>query len=360
MSATLHSEEASVAARNAARLHDPEPAAGRPPRVVASLVWGVLVPALVSGAALRWLFPTSAEARGTWAMPIARLGDEHPLGVGLALFVGISAIARYWSPSDPGTARPASAIPDRAALGAVIGLGALAICLRGVLGIYTVESASMLPTLTPEDSLLGSRIGFTFPWRASRAPRRGDIVVFRKPEGVEGPDLLVKRVVGLPGDRVTMHGAIPVINGEKVRTCEAGPYLYPLSEGGGVAGRVLVEFLGDRPHLTLYTPGAGGWGGEYLVKPGEVFVLGDNRANSSDSRAWNRGKGAGLPFGSVVAKVERRLFGYRRDHRVDVEHLLRALELSPYVAGVDTSFVRDGIKSCLEHPPPASSAEAPR
>jgi len=221
----------------------------------------------------------------------------------------------------------------------------------------------MLPTLEPLEVVAGNRVGFgsgIFAGKLPKLPERGDLVVFEKPRGIDGPTLLVKRVVGLPGDHISMEGAVPVINGKRVETCEAGPYLYPISEGGGAAGRLFVEFLGNRPHLAMYAPVSAAWAGSYDVKPDEVFVLGDNRNNSSDSRAWNYGKGAGLPLRAINGRVVRRLFAIGRDEHATLSVLRRPLELSVGLRELDTSFLRDNVRHCLGQGPAPASPPAPR
>lgn len=324
--------------------------------------------ALVAMLSLRYLVPTPTEAEATRLEATARFAQEHLVVLGAALFVGFAAIASYWTrvlfeaPEDRNDA-PAALDRRRRFTGwswaAVVLAAGLALAARNALGIYRVDSASMLPTLEPLDVVGGSRRGHgggLITAKPLRLPERGELVVFEKPPGVDGPPLLVKRVVGLPGDHIAMEGALPVINGQRVRSCEAGPYLYPLSAGGGVAGRVFVEFLGNHPHLAMYAPVSDAWKGSYDVPPGEVFVVGDNRNNSSDSRSWNGGKGAGLPLGSIEARVARRLFSAERDGRVTLGDFTRPLELTVGLRGMDTSLLRDGIRRCLGQ---AAAAPAP-
>jgi signal peptidase I len=119
-----------------------------------------------------------------------------------------------------------------------------------VVEAFYIPSESMLPTLEVGDRVFVNK----FVYRLGE-PERGDIVVFRTLEG--GGEDLIKRVVGVPGDSVSVRGGALFVNGERWEE----PYLND-------------EF----PDGSFYDP--------TIVPEGHVFVMGDNRANSRDSRVF--------------------------------------------------------------------------
>lgn len=117
-----------------------------------------------------------------------------------------------------------------------------------------VPSRSMEDAIHPGDRLIGLRFSYWF-----NEPQRGDIVIFRYPDDEE--QLFIKRVIGLPGDTVTLEGGAVYINGEK------------LDESAYLPADVLTE------------PGYSGIS-SYVVPQNAYFCLGDNRTNSQDARYW--------------------------------------------------------------------------
>jgi signal peptidase I len=224
-----------------------------------------------------------------------------------------------------------------------------------------VLSASMLPTLEAGDFVAANRLAYRGASASpadgahGNVPRRGDIVVFRSiglTAGQPGvPELVVKRVIGLPGDRVSMRGPAPVINGWPVPYCDVGPYLYvaPDAQSGAVRGRLYVEFLDDQAYVTLHAPSVR-FDDPYVVKPGEVFVLGDNRGNSSDSRTWK----TGVPLGAVDGRAQWFLVGRDRSGDADLGRLLRPLDTLAgrlRIEGLDGKPMSEAIARCLANRP---------
>ena len=157
-----------------------------------------------------------------------------------------------------------------------------------VLQPFRIPSASMEPTLKVGDFLLVDKQSFApSGWIDKVLPptrvERGDLVVFHYP--VEPALHLVKRVVGVPGDRVRLRGGRVLINGQAV----AEPYAF-------YSARRANGFRDDFPSLLEADPSVDlkWWielrrsvkDGEVVVPAGEYFVLGDNRNDSEDSRYW--------------------------------------------------------------------------
>jgi len=186
-----------------------------------------------------------------------------------------------------------------------IGIAVLvALAIRAVIiESYYVPSGSMLSTMLIGDHVFvskftfGAHIPFTgVTVRPVRDPRRGEIAVFalgRGPSGVicpldQCPDYsaegFVKRIVGLPGDTIAYREGRLILNGKPVAQRELGE---TFADERGVKMRVLEEDLEGCSHRVLDIPGTGGLTQEPMTVPADhYFLMGDNRDNSNDSRAW--------------------------------------------------------------------------
>jgi signal peptidase I len=156
---------------------------------------------------------------------------------------------------------------------------------------YQVPTGSMRPTIIEGDRIFvsnlafGLRIPFTSRWITRwDEPQRGDIVTFSSPADGQR---LVKRVIGLPGDRISMSGDRLTINGEgvdyEVKNAHA---VERLSGGFEAPALILSEELPGRAHAVTLVPGLGSRRSfPDLVSPdGYYFMMGDNRDQSFDSR----------------------------------------------------------------------------
>src|SRR5262249_9147222 len=153
-------------------------------------------------------------------------------------------------------------------------------------------SGAMIPTLLVGDHIFVDKLAYR-----RRAPRYGEVMVFAFPEHREQD--FIKRVVVLPGDRLEARSGHPNVNGGTGPFCHVGQ---DADDGPGGYGRhegeLDVEFLGAESYLTFYDAASGAfpeYQGPYQAKPGEYWVMGDNRNNSHDSRMWFGGTGGGVP-----------------------------------------------------------------
>jgi signal peptidase I len=123
-----------------------------------------------------------------------------------------------------------------------------------------IESVSMQPTLYAGNFVVVDKLSYKL-----NDPNRGDVIVFRFPPD-PSQDPYIKRVIGLPGEQVRIDDGRVYINGVRI----------------------------SEPYLKMNTPRSGEW----TVPEDALFVMGDNRNNSSDSRVWGM-----LPMVNVIGKA---------------------------------------------------------
>ncbi|MCX6089426.1 MAG: signal peptidase I [Candidatus Atribacteria bacterium] len=121
-----------------------------------------------------------------------------------------------------------------------------------VIQSFYIPSSSMEPTLIPGERVLVAKFYYRFT-----DPQRGDIIVFRYP--IDDRKNLIKRIIGLPGDRIKIENGMVTVNDNPLQ--------------------------GEKFGRTYYDMGFYGQG-EHTVPDGSYFVLGDNSQNSDDSRFW--------------------------------------------------------------------------
>lgn len=210
--------------------------------------------------------------------------------------------------------------------GTLFGALALVLVLRSfAFATYYIPSESMVPTLEIGDrvaalkfpfgysrfSLVGGDYLPRFPGESGRIPAampaRGDVVVFRHPHSGED---MIKRVIGLPGDRVAVRAGRLWLNGAEVPLAEAGRWTYRAGEGDVVAVRAFRETLpGAEPHTILIRDRRSSMGdmAEQVVPEGRLFMLGDNRDNSLDSRFAAMGF---VPVENLIGRADAILYSF--------------------------------------------------
>jgi signal peptidase I len=188
-----------------------------------------------------------------------------------------------------------------------------------------VPTGSMNPTIVQGDRVFVNKLAYDLKvpfttWHLAQwgDPKRGDIVVFFSPaDGMR----LVKRVVGLPGDRIELvnerllinghpleYEALPADTGRDVPADKDGPRVYAEEKTGGMPSHP-VTILPQRMALRTFGP--------VIVPEGKYFVMGDNRDNSNDSRFWgtlDRNRIVGRAT-TVVISLDRQHYFEPRWHR---------------------------------------------
>ncbi|MDE2006251.1 MAG: signal peptidase I [Rhodospirillales bacterium] len=209
----------------------------------------------------------------------------------------------------------------------IVWAGLIAVLIRTFLfEPFNIPSPSMVPTLLVGDYLFVEKYSYGYsryslPFSPDlfsgrilgSVPHRGDVMVFRYPP--DPSEDYIKRVIGLPGDTVQVRQGQLWINGKQVARTPDGTY-QDNESGIGLVLREYTETLppsSGRPiahHILKATDeGDANNTGVYTVPPGKLFVMGDNRDNSADSRFWGF-----VPMQNLVGKAELIFFSIDARH----------------------------------------------
>jgi signal peptidase I len=260
---------------------------------------------------------------------------------------------------------------------------AVALILRAfVVEAFKIPSGSMIPTLMIGDHIFVNKFtyGPLVPWTDKRLvprmpPSRADVMVFKFPENKEQD--FIKRVIAEPGDTLEAINARPVINGWLVPHCYVGQFHYE-----NRTAELFVEYLADKSYFTLFDSNpdeqtcsgeecsaaglvcrsgvCGILQGPFHVAPEEVWVMGDNRNNSHDSRSWRGGLGAGVPFENIKGRAMFVWMSFGPGGGIVQDRLFVNVLGRPNLPSSQEAALGPATDRCLrERPPPSQTTPPP-
>jgi signal peptidase I len=183
---------------------------------------------------------------------------------------------------------------------------------------FQIPSGSMKPTLLIGDHLFVSKLSYgyskySFPRSPdifsgrilSAAPKRGDVVVFRPPQN--NTEDYIKRLIGLPGDRIQVTAGVLHINGEPVKRTRVEDFVEKDTKG---RERHIERFEETLPNgviyqtLNLSEKSPGDYTPVFVVPEGHYFMMGDNRDDSKDSRFQGHNGVGYVPYENLVGRAD--------------------------------------------------------
>ncbi|MEO8905083.1 MAG: signal peptidase I [Polyangiaceae bacterium] len=241
-----------------------------------------------------------------------------------------------------------------------------------VVEAFKIPSGSMLPTLQIQDHIFVNKLAYgpAIPYTNARVfnslpPARGDIMVFEYPDpnpNNERQDF-IKRVIALEGDTLTVENGHPSLNGWRIPNCRIGWYEYHEGTDPSIKrSELFMEFLGKYAYITQYEDDRGSEPrqGPYKVAQGETWVMGDNRNNSMDSRAWNNGRGGGVPDANIKGRAMFVWLSFGSDGGVTWDRLATNVLGKPRLPKGAPAELLEGIEKCLrERPAPGLTLPPP-
>ena len=220
-----------------------------------------------------------------------------------------------------------------------------------VLEAFKIPAGSMLPSIRVGDHVFVDKVVYRH-----RAPRRGEIAVFPYPEHPEQD--FVKRVIALPGDKLEMRKGHPIINGWDVPSCQVGTWKYNEAlDDSAHDGELFIEFLEESAYFVFFDRLApsSDYEGPFQAAKGEIWLLGDNRNNSHDSRMWFGGRGGGVKRETLVGRPHL-LWLAISPERVDWSRIGQDVSGDPVAPSPD---LRAAVASCLGQRPSVPGATPP-
>jgi signal peptidase I len=203
---------------------------------------------------------------------------------------------------------------------------AIALVLRVLLfQPFTIPSASMVPNLLEGDYVVVSK--WSYGWSRhsipfspplfqgrifSHEPERGDVIVFKLPR--DNHTDFVKRLIGLPGDRIDVKGGVVWLNGKPLKRQALGPQVVETDFGTRTVDRYLETLPSGKSYVINDFGPDGDMDnvGGYIVPEGHYFFMGDNRDNSLDSRAPEEIGVGYVPAANLEGKVQMVLLSWNQ------------------------------------------------